>query len=117
MMGVPLTVGASAAICALIGSLLYYGKSRGGTYGSTVFREVGGWVVGLFLFGLLVPGINNWGHGGGILSGIVLGMLLGYSDRRPESHIHQGLGLVCALATAGCLAWTAIAALAYNLLR
>ena len=117
MMGVPLTVGASASICALIGSLLYYGKSRGGTYGSTVFREVGGWVVGLVLFGLLVPGINNWGHGGGILSGIVLGMLLGYSDRRPASHIHQGLGLVCAVVTAGCLAWTAIAALAYSLLR
>jgi len=29
--GVPLTIGASAAICALIGAILYYGKSRGGT--------------------------------------------------------------------------------------
>ncbi|MDR3628997.1 MAG: rhomboid family intramembrane serine protease [Desulfocapsaceae bacterium] len=117
LVGIPLTVGASAAICALIGSLLYYGKSRGGTYGSTVFREVRGWVVGLFLFGFLVPGINNWGHGGGILSGIVLGMLLGYSDVRKESHLHRGLALICAVATVGCLAWTAVVAVVYRLLH
>ena len=42
--GIPFTIGASAAICALIGSLLYYGKSRGGTYGAMVYREFGGWV-------------------------------------------------------------------------
>jgi rhomboid protease GluP len=117
LVGVPLTVGASASLCSLIGALLYYGRSRGGTYGATVFREVRGWVVGLFLFGLLVPGINNWGHGGGILSGIVLGMLLGYSDRRPESHIHRGLAILCAAATVGCLGWTAIAGFLYPLLH
>jgi rhomboid protease GluP len=85
LVGIRFTIGASAAICALIGSLLYYGKHRGGTYGTMVYREVGGWVLGLFLFGLIVPGINNWGHGGGLLSGILLGMLLGYKEKRRET--------------------------------
>jgi rhomboid protease GluP len=67
--GTGYTIGASCAICALIGSLLYYGKSRGGLYGQAVFKEVWGWVVGLFLFGLIVPGIDNWGHGGGSWGG------------------------------------------------
>jgi rhomboid protease GluP len=31
--GVTLTIGASAAVCSLIGATLYYGKSRGGVYG------------------------------------------------------------------------------------
>ena len=35
--GVPFTIGASAAVCALVGAVLYYGKSRGGTYGRQLF--------------------------------------------------------------------------------
>lgn len=103
--GVSFTIGASAAVCSLIGALLYYGKSRGGAYGSSVYREVSGWVIGLFIFGLIMPGINNWGHGGGIIGGILFGMLLGYNERKPENHIHHALALLCALATAGVLGW------------
>ncbi len=66
--GVSLTIGASASICGLIGATLYYGKSRGDLYGETIYKQVMGWVVGLALFGFMVPGINNWGHGGGIVS-------------------------------------------------
>jgi rhomboid protease GluP len=108
--GVPFTIGASAAVCGLIGALLWYGKSRGGVYGGSVYREVGGWVIGLFLFGLIFPGINNWGHGGGIIGGIVLGMLLGYNERRRESSIHKVLALFCAVATVAALAWAVFGA-------
>lgn len=115
--GVPLTIGASGAICALIGALLYYGKSRGGTYGSMVYREVSGWLIGLFLFGFIVPGINNWGHIGGILSGMLLGMLLGYDERRKETPLHRNLAMICGLATAVCLAWAAFGAIYFWLSR
>lgn len=101
--GVGYTIGASAALCGLIGSLLYYGKSRGGVYGQAVFKEVWGWVVGLFLFGLIVPGINNWGHGGGVLGGIILGVMLGYRERRPENLLHKFLAGGCILASAASL--------------
>lgn len=103
--GVPFTIGASAAICGLIGSLLYFGKSRGGAYGSAVYREVSGWVVGLILFGLVFPGINNWAHGGGLFSGMLLGRLLGYEERRRETDIHRALAFICAAATVAVLGW------------
>jgi len=111
MAGVPFTIGASAAVCGLIGSLLYYGKSRGGSYGAAVYSEVSGWVVGLFLFGLLIPGINNWGHGGGILGGMLIGMLLGYQERTRETGFHRLLALGCAVLTVAILGWGFISAL------
>ncbi len=103
--GVPFTIGASAAVCALIGALLYYGKSRGGVYGGAVFREVSGWVAGLVIFGLMVPGINNWAHGGGIVGGALLGMLFGYGERQRELLWHRGLASVSLLCTVIVLVW------------
>jgi len=112
--GVPFTIGASAAICSLIGALLYYGKSRGGAYGNSVYREVSGWVISLFIFGLIFPGINNWGHGGGIIGGIFIGALLGYNERRRENHFDQALALVCGLVTIGVLGWAVFGAVMYR---
>jgi rhomboid protease GluP len=112
--GIPFTIGASAAVCGLIGALLYFGRSRGGAYGSAVYREVSGWVISLALFGLLLPGINNWGHGGGLVGGVVLGMLLGYEDKRRESTLHHVLAVLCALATVGVLCWAVLGAAAYR---
>ena len=114
MAGVPFTIGASAAVCSLIGALLYYGKSRGGAYGASVYREVSGWVISLFVFGLLYPGINNWGHGGGIIGGIIVGALLGYNERRRENHFDQALALLCGLATIGVLGWAVLGAFIYR---
>lgn len=109
--GVPFTIGASAAICSLIGALLFYGKSRGGAYGNAVYRDVSGWVISLFIFGLIMPGINNWGHGGGIIGGIILGKLLGYDEQSAESRIHRIIALACAAATAGALGWATVGTL------
>lgn len=109
--GVSFTIGASAALCSLIGSLLYYGKSRGGAYGSTVFNEVKGWVISLFVFGLIFPGINNWGHGGGLLGGVILGAVLGYNENRKETGLYHVLALLCVMLTAGVLGWAVLGAL------
>lgn len=112
--GIPFTIGASASICGLIGAILYYGKSRGGIYGEAIFKQVTGWVVGLFLFGIMVPGINNWGHGGGIVGGAVLGFLLGYQEKRTESLFHRTLAGLCILLTIVVLAWAILSALYYR---
>ena len=109
--GVALTIGASAAVCGLIGAALFYGKNRGGAYGQAVYKQVSGWVVGLFIFGLLVPGINNWGHGGGLVGGALLGYLLGYRERRPETLFHKSLAGICAALTVLTLGWAALSAL------
>lgn len=103
--GVPLTIGASAAICSLLGALLYFGKSRGGTYGNAVYRQLGGWAIAIFAFGFLVPGINNWGHGGGMAAGALLAFLFGYQDRRREKIGIKYLGICCMVVTALVLLW------------
>ena len=113
--GVPLTIGASAAVCSLMGALFYYGKSRGGIYGRIIYRQVGGWVVALFIFGLVVPGINNWGHGGGLLAGALLGALLGYSEKIPEKRYHRLLAGACAAATVLVLVWAVATGVYYRL--
>ena len=108
--GVELSIGASGAICALIGAALYYGKSRGGVYGSSVYRQTGSWVMMIFLFGFIVPGINNWGHSGGLLGGLLLGWLLGYREKRRAGLWHKLLGMLCLLSTLGVLGWAVTSA-------
>jgi rhomboid protease GluP len=113
--GIPFTIGASAAVCSLIGAALYYGKSRGGAYGDAIYRQIGGWALGIFAFGFLMPGINNWGHGGGLLGGIALGFLLGYREKRPESISHVILGWLCVAVTAAALGWGTVSGLLIHL--
>lgn len=103
MAGVEFTIGASASVCSLLGTLLYYGKSRGDEIGNTIFRQVRGWVIGLVIFGFVIPGINNWAHGGGILGGIALGYVLGYEQKKPETVLHRALGAAGLILTAAVL--------------
>jgi rhomboid protease GluP len=112
--GVSFTIGASAAVCGLIGAALYYGKRRGGIYGQAVYRQVGGWAIGIVLFGLVVPGINNWAHGGGMAAGIVMGLLLGYHERKKENMHHRLLGSLCVFGTAAVLLWALFTGLVYR---
>jgi len=113
--GVHLTIGASAGVCGLVGALLYYGKSRGGVYGRSLYKQISGWVVFLFIFGLLVPGINNWGHGGGILAGIILSLLMGYQEKKRETLLHKGLAGACAILTIIVLVWAVLTAIIYRI--
>jgi rhomboid protease GluP len=106
--GVRFTIGASASVCSLMGAVLYYGKSRGGMHGQILYKQVSGWALGMFLFGFLVPGINNWAHGGGILAGIGLGAFLGYHEKIRENLFHKTLGLGCMLISTAVLLWAVL---------
>ncbi len=113
--GIRVTIGASAAICSLIGAALFYGKSRGGVYGQSVFRQVGGWVIGLFIFGLLIPGINNWGHGGGLIGGALLGVAMGYHEIKKENITHKMFAQVIVAVTILILVWAIITGLIFRI--
>ncbi len=108
--GTSFTLGASGAVCGLIGSALYYGKSRGGYFGRMVYQQLSGWVIGIVIFGLLFPGIDNWAHGGGLAFGALTGLLLGYQERTTENLFHKTVGGVCILVTLLVLAWALISA-------
>lgn len=69
-----LGVGASGAIFGVVGALLAY------LYNRRRSQFVRTYMNGLLLFlgvnaafGLLVPGIDNWAHGGGLVAGLLLG--------------------------------------------
>lgn len=109
--GVPFTIGASGAVCALIGAGLYYGKSRGGIYGQRIFKDLYSWVIILALFGFIVPGINNWAHGGGVAAGIAIGYMLGYKEVKKETLLHSSLYVICIAATLLSVAWAVLSAL------
>ncbi|MDJ0985762.1 MAG: rhomboid family intramembrane serine protease [Desulfobacterales bacterium] len=105
---VPWTIGASASVCSLAGALLYYGKSRGGVYGRALYKQIGIWMLLLFVFGFLVPIINNWGHAGGLAAGIGLGFLLGYQERKRENIVHKLLAGGLAVLTLLILGWAVL---------
>jgi rhomboid protease GluP len=111
LFGVPFTIGASASLCGLIGAIIYYGKNRGGYYGQAIYKQALGWVAGLIIFGILISGINNWAHGGGLLSGVGLAYLMSYSDKKQETAWHKLLAYGCILITAGVLLWAVAYAL------
>jgi rhomboid protease GluP len=111
---VPWTIGASASVCSLAGALLYYGKSRGGVYGRTLYKQIGIWLVLLFIFGILLPVINNWAHGGGIAAGIGLGLVLGYQERKKENIFHKLLTGCLAVLTLLILGWAILSGIYYR---
>jgi len=91
------TVGASASICGLIGSLFYYGRRAGS---SGVSDQAKQWIVSIVVFGFLMPGIDNWAHMGGFAGGYLCSKFL--DPLKPERMDHF-LGAVA------CLVLTAIA--------
>lgn len=115
--GVQYTIGASASICSLIGAILYYSRSRGGIYGRNIFSQVGGWALGIAVFGFFIPGINNWGHGGGMVVGVLLAYLLGYREKKPETFNHRVLAMGCVITTGLILSWSCLNGILFVLLR
>ena len=113
--GVSLTIGASTGILGLVGALLYFGRSRGGVYGTAIYKQLGVWVVIIFVIGFMVPVINNWGHGGGLVAGAVLGILLGYEDKKKETYLHKAIAGVCAVVTVLILVWAVSTGVYYRL--
>jgi len=88
--GAGLTVGASASIFGLMGALVYYGR-RGGS------RHIHGQAVSMavmvFVFGLIMPGVDNYAHAGGFVGGYLAGRVL--DPLKPEQINHMAIAVVC----------------------
>ena len=80
----------------------------------SIYRQVGGWIVFIFIFGFLVPGINNWGYGCGMDAGASLGFLLGYQDQTREQLCHAVFASSCRVLTILSLAWAVLTSLLYR---
>jgi rhomboid protease GluP len=98
--GAHLTLGASAPIFGLLGALVHYGR-RGGS--SMILAEAKNYAIVLFVFGLIMPGVDNAAHAGGFIGGYLASFWL--DPLKPERVNHM-LGAVV------CIALTALAILA-----
>jgi rhomboid protease GluP len=78
----------------LLGGLMYYSR-RGGS--SLVRSAVMGYVMSAVIFGILMPGIDNWAHAGGYLGGYLAGRWL--DPLKPERMDHMVIAVVCLLAS------------------
>lgn len=88
--GAGLTIGASASIFGLLGALVYYGRRAGS---SMMRREALHYAVVLFVFGLIMPGVDNFAHAGGFAGGYLTARLL--DPLRPARVEHLLAALAC----------------------
>ena len=85
------SLGASGAIFGIMGALLYFGYNFRVYLGNTLVREILP-IIGInLLFGFMNPGIDNYGHIGGLIGGIVLAMALGFKARSKTSDRINGI--------------------------
>ena len=88
--GAGFTIGASASIFGLLGALVYYGR-RGGS--SHISGQATTLAVVLFVFGFIMPNIDNYAHLGGFLGGC--GVAKWLDPLEPERTDHMVWALVC----------------------
>jgi rhomboid protease GluP len=90
LQGAQLTVGASASIFGLLGAVVYYGRRTGS---SMVGNQAWSYAIPLFVFGFIMPGIDNYGHGGGFLGGYLAALWL--DPLKPERVGHMLAAVIC----------------------
>ncbi|MEM8932955.1 MAG: rhomboid family intramembrane serine protease [Acidobacteriota bacterium] len=97
--GAQFTLGASASLCALMGGLYAYGRRSGQ---QAMQRWIGSFAIQILILGLLIPGIDNWGHIFGFIGGYVATERL--RPLEDESPLHMLGGVVCLVLFAAAIA-------------
>jgi rhomboid protease GluP len=92
--GAELTVGASAPIFGLLGALVCYGRMGGS---SMISSQAKSYAIMLFIFGLVIPGIDNFAHAGGFIGGYLMARLM--NPFKPERLDHLMWAVVLLLVT------------------
>ena len=77
-----ISVGASGAIFGLFGALLYFGYSYRGYIGALVRSQIVPIVMYNLIMGFFIPGIDMWGHVGGLIGGIIAANMLGTIENK-----------------------------------
>jgi rhomboid protease GluP len=92
--GAQLTLGASASIFGLLGALVYYGRRTGS---SLVRGQAVRYAVILGVFGLIMPGIDNFAHAGGFFGGYLMSRWLDPLKAERIDHIMIALACLAAV--------------------
>ncbi|MEM9538458.1 MAG: rhomboid family intramembrane serine protease [Cyanobacteria bacterium P01_E01_bin.42] len=83
--GAEFAIGASGGVFGLFGAMLSYGQ----TMKDPAIRQAGlAYALIGFVYGLLVPRVDNWGHFGGFLGGYLVTKLPWFNPHKREGHFH-----------------------------
>jgi len=93
--GAQFTLGASAPIFGLLGALVVYGRRTGSSH---LKGQALNYAIILFVFGFMMPNIDNYAHLGGFIGGYAAARLL--DPLRPERGNHLVAAVICLAATA-----------------
>ena len=97
LMGTALTVGASGAIFGLMGALIYYGYR---VRQLPRFLPILRWAAINFVLGMITPQVDNWGHAGGFVGGVLIAMaLMAHRNSRYDSTLYRGLATLALVLT------------------
>lgn len=88
--GAGLTLGASAPLFGLFGALYLYGQRTGN---HSISRQMTQFLLIMLVFGVVVPGVDNWAHLGGFAGGFLAAKIM--DPLKPEQQHHLLLGLAC----------------------
>ena len=92
--GAAFTMGASASIFGLLGALVHYGRTSGSSF---IHGQAMRYAVILFIFGLIMPGVDNYAHAGGFAGGYVTSAFFNPLTR--ERGDHMIAAVACLFAT------------------
>ena len=84
------------------GAMVHYGRKGGGS--SFVYSTAMRYAVLMFVFGLIMPGVDNYAHAGGFAGGYVMSAWLKPSTRERGDHMIGAV--VCVVATLGALVFS-----------
>ena len=101
------TLGASGAIFGLLGALVHYGRRTGS---HLVHAQAVRYAMILGVMGLVLPGVDNFGHAGGFAGGYLAAVVL--DPLKPERIDHIVMALICLAFTAASIAWSVVTGLA-----
>ena len=79
------SVGASGAIFGLFGALAYFGYTYRGYIGTIIRSQIVPVIGYNLLMGLFIPGIDMWGHVGGLIGGVLAAYMLGTIENKKYS--------------------------------
>ena len=91
--GAYFTLGASASIFGLLGALVHYGRTSGSRL---IHAEALRYAVLLFVFGLIMPGVDNYAHAGGFLGGYGMSAFFNPMTRERGDHLLVAIGCLAA---------------------
>ena len=76
------SIGASGAIFGLFGALVYFGYTYRGYIGAMIRSQIVPIVIYNLFLGFIIPGIDMWGHVGGLIGGLLAANMLGTIDNK-----------------------------------